>query len=103
MGYAFFIRSNLHIEVENSFSTCLESRKHLYRKQSPIDECNYFCILMVIERTKFSLYKQVYSPFYLLLSTCFYNIIDISGAEDGNWCGVALLTCEGNSLLILGF
>lgn len=63
------------------------------------DVCDYFGILMAIKRAKCGLQKQPYLTFSSLLIACCYILIEISGAEDGNWCGVVWLTYRGTSLL----
>lgn len=65
------------------------------------DVCNYFTILVAIKKAKCRLRKQAYLTFSSLLSVCIYNLIEISGAEDDNWCGVVRLTYGGTLLLMI--
>lgn len=64
------------------------------------DMCNYFGILMAIKSSKCRLQKHPYLTFSSLLSACCYILIEISGAKDGNWCGVVWLTYRGTSLVM---
>lgn len=64
------------------------------------DVCNDFSILMATKRAKCRLHKQPYLTFSSLLSACFYNLTEISGAGDDNWCGIVRLTYGGTSLLM---
>lgn len=55
---------------------------------------------MAIKRANCRLHKKPYLTFSSLLSACVYNLTEVSGAEDDNWCGVVGLTYGGSSLLM---
>lgn len=61
---------------------------------------NYFGILMAVKKAECRLHEQPYFTFSSLLSACFYNLTEISGAEYNSCCGDVRLTYGGTYLLM---
>lgn len=75
-------------------AACLHGIKEASLQKIGIGACNCSSILMTIKREKCRLHLPDLK-FSSLLSACCYNLIEISGVEDDNCCGVAKLAYRG--------